>query len=76
MELLLNAFLDDISLKYHRLHPEYIHTRIEKLAHLYTLRVLLILSDIVSQTMFITYSSVFILASSLNTKIQYVNSLK
>ncbi|KAJ4498053.1 restriction endonuclease type II-like protein [Lentinula lateritia] len=35
-----------LSLKYHRLHPEYIHTRIEKLAHHYTLRILLILSDI------------------------------
>ncbi|KAJ3977591.1 restriction endonuclease type II-like protein [Lentinula raphanica] len=35
-----------LSLKYHRLHPEYIHTRIEKLGHHYTLRILLILSDI------------------------------
>ncbi|KIK67365.1 hypothetical protein GYMLUDRAFT_217587 [Collybiopsis luxurians FD-317 M1] len=33
-------------LKYHRLHPEYIHTRIEKLGTSYTLRILLILSDI------------------------------
>ncbi|KAF8070513.1 restriction endonuclease type II-like protein [Lyophyllum atratum] len=35
-----------LSLKYHRLHPEYIHIRIEKLGHSYTLRVLLILCDI------------------------------
>ncbi|KAK0226020.1 DNA repair protein rad10 [Armillaria fumosa] len=35
-----------LSLKYHRLHPEYIHTRIEKLGHSYNLRILLILSDI------------------------------
>jgi DNA excision repair protein ERCC-1 len=35
------------SLKYHRLHPEYIHTRIEKLGHTYTLRLLLILCDVV-----------------------------
>ena len=36
------------SLKYHRLHPEYIHTRIEKLGHAYNLRVLLIMCDVVS----------------------------
>ncbi|KAK0212745.1 restriction endonuclease type II-like protein [Desarmillaria ectypa] len=35
-----------LSLKYHRLHPEYIHTRIKKLGHSYNLRILLILSDI------------------------------
>ncbi|KAG5648503.1 hypothetical protein DXG03_003114 [Asterophora parasitica] len=34
------------SLKYHRLHPEYIHIRVEKLGHSYTLRILLILCDI------------------------------
>lgn len=33
-------------MKYHRLHPEYIHMRIERLAHNYTLRILLILCDI------------------------------
>lgn len=36
-----------LSLKYHRLHPEYIRIRIEKLGHSYTLRILLILCDIV-----------------------------
>ena len=35
------------SLKYHRLHPEYIPTRIEKLGTSYNLRILLILCDIV-----------------------------
>lgn len=35
-----------LSLKYHRLHPEYIHTRIEKLGHAYNLRVLLIMCDV------------------------------
>lgn len=35
------------SLRYHRLHPEYIHQRIERLAHMYTLRILLLLCDIV-----------------------------
>ncbi|KAJ7579146.1 restriction endonuclease type II-like protein [Mycena floridula] len=35
-----------LSLKYHRLHPEYIPTRIEKLGQSYNLRILMILSDI------------------------------
>jgi len=35
-----------LSLRYHRLHPEYIHARIQKLAHMYTLRVLLVLCDV------------------------------
>ncbi|CAK9779920.1 hypothetical protein CC85DRAFT_297906 [Cutaneotrichosporon oleaginosum] len=35
-----------LSLKYHRLHPEYIHTRIEKMRNAYNLRILLVLCDI------------------------------
>jgi len=35
-----------LSLKYHRLHPEYIHTRIEKLGHSYSLRILLVVCDV------------------------------
>ncbi|KAF9049801.1 restriction endonuclease type II-like protein [Panaeolus papilionaceus] len=35
-----------LSLKYHRLHPEYIHSRIERLGRNYNLRILLILCDI------------------------------
>ncbi|KJA14137.1 hypothetical protein HYPSUDRAFT_173682 [Hypholoma sublateritium FD-334 SS-4] len=35
-----------LSLKYHRLHPEYILNRIEKLGHSYNLRILLILCDV------------------------------
>ncbi|KAJ2931458.1 hypothetical protein H1R20_g5631, partial [Candolleomyces eurysporus] len=35
-----------LSLRYHRLHPEYIHNRIEKLGHSYNLRILLILCDV------------------------------
>ncbi|KAK6500246.1 ssDNA endonuclease and repair protein rad10 [Arthrobotrys musiformis] len=34
-----------LSLKYHRLHPEYIYTRIKSLGQAYTLRVILILVD-------------------------------
>ncbi|EDQ99498.1 uncharacterized protein LACBIDRAFT_147485, partial [Laccaria bicolor S238N-H82] len=35
-----------LSLRYHRLHPEYIHARIERLGRSYNLRILLILCDI------------------------------
>ncbi|KIM75474.1 hypothetical protein PILCRDRAFT_827178 [Piloderma croceum F 1598] len=35
-----------LSLKYHRLHPEYIHQRIERLGHSYSLRILLLLCDV------------------------------
>lgn len=35
------------SLRYHRLHPEYIHQRIEKLGHSYNLRILLLMCDVV-----------------------------
>ncbi|KAJ7251518.1 restriction endonuclease type II-like protein [Mycena haematopus] len=35
-----------LSLKYHRLHPEYIHTRIEKLGISYSLRILLVVCDV------------------------------
>ncbi|KAJ6499980.1 restriction endonuclease type II-like protein [Mycena vitilis] len=35
-----------LSLKYHRLHPEYIHARVEKLGHSYSLRILLVMSDV------------------------------
>ncbi|TFY57183.1 hypothetical protein EVG20_g8642 [Dentipellis fragilis] len=34
------------SLRYHRLHPEYIHQRIEALGHSYNLRILLLMCDI------------------------------
>jgi DNA excision repair protein ERCC-1 len=35
-----------LSLKYHRLHPEYIYSRIRALGHKYNLRVLLVIVDI------------------------------
>ncbi|WVR08906.1 hypothetical protein IAU60_005965 [Kwoniella sp. DSM 27419] len=35
-----------LSLKYHRLHPEYIHQRIEKMKGSYNLRVILVLCDV------------------------------
>ena len=39
-----------ISLKYHRLHPEYVHGRIEKIKNRYNLRILMVLCDVVSQS--------------------------
>ncbi|KAI5117222.1 hypothetical protein M0805_008692 [Coniferiporia weirii] len=35
-----------LSLKYHRLHPEYIHQRIQKLGSTYNLRILLLMCDV------------------------------
>ncbi|ADV23141.1 mating-type switching protein swi10, putative [Cryptococcus gattii WM276] len=35
-----------LSLKYHRLHPEYIHQRIEKMKNMYNFRVILVLCDV------------------------------
>ncbi|CAO1622340.1 unnamed protein product [Parajaminaea phylloscopi] len=35
-----------LSLRYHQLHPEYIHTRINKISGMYSLRLLLVQSDI------------------------------
>ncbi|TKY87026.1 hypothetical protein EX895_003703 [Sporisorium graminicola] len=35
-----------LSIRYHRLHPEYVHTRIAKLGQMFTLRVLLVLCDV------------------------------
>ena len=37
-----------LSLRYHRLHPEYIYNRIQKLGKEYNLRILLIMVDIVN----------------------------
>ncbi|RIA88379.1 restriction endonuclease type II-like protein [Glomus cerebriforme] len=34
-----------LSLRYHRLHPEYIYNRMDKLVHSYALRILLVLVD-------------------------------
>ncbi|EST06816.1 DNA repair protein rad10 [Kalmanozyma brasiliensis GHG001] len=35
-----------LSIRYHRLHPEYVHTRIQKLGNMFTLRILLVLCDV------------------------------
>ncbi|WVO15355.1 hypothetical protein L204_103011 [Cryptococcus depauperatus] len=35
-----------LSIKYHRLHPEYIHQRIEKMKNMYHLRIILVLCDV------------------------------
>lgn len=35
-----------LSLRYHRLHPEYIHNRIQKLGNMFSLRILLVICDV------------------------------
>lgn len=47
-EISFASLFFSLRLKYHRLHPEYLHTRIEKLKGMYLLRVLLIICDVVS----------------------------
>ena len=37
-----------LRLRYHRLHPEYIHSRIEKMRGKFSLRILLVMCDVVS----------------------------
>lgn len=39
-----------LSLKYHKLHPDYIHTRLKTLGTAFTLRILLVLVDITDHT--------------------------
>jgi DNA excision repair protein ERCC-1 len=39
-----------LSLKYHRLHPEYIYSRIRALGHTYKLRILLVMVDVDTHT--------------------------
>lgn len=46
--LSITFLADGASLKYHRLHPEYIHQRIDKMKGHYHFRVMLVLCDIVS----------------------------
>ena len=46
-QLSVSHVFRDQSLRYHRLHPEYIHQRIERLGQSYNLRVLLLMCDIV-----------------------------
>jgi DNA excision repair protein ERCC-1 len=46
------------SLKYHRLHPEYIHKRIEGLGHAYNLRILLLMCDVVSNEILCSISDI------------------
>lgn len=53
-----------ISLRYHRLHPEYLHQRIEKLAAMYQLRVLLVMCDVVSPNS--TYALVWVAVADLH----------
>ncbi|KAG2364913.1 restriction endonuclease type II-like protein [Suillus spraguei] len=73
-----------LSLKYHRLHPEYIHTRIEKLGHAYNLRILLIMCDVSEHQepireltkVCIINNITIIVAWSIEEAGQYISTLK
>ncbi|GAC95093.1 excision repair protein [Pseudozyma hubeiensis SY62] len=45
-QVALSACIIFLSIRYHRLHPEYVHTRIAKLGNMFTLRVLLVQCDV------------------------------
>jgi DNA repair protein Rad10 len=55
-----------LSLRYHRLHPEYIYNRIQKLGKEYNLRFLLIMVDIVNPLSSYTDWRIIILIHSAN----------
>ncbi|SRR6266404_4721586 len=61
------------SLRYHRLHPEYIHQRIERLGHAYNLRILLLMCDIVRGTPYSVSRILLTCLPSRNTKIPFEN---
>jgi hypothetical protein len=61
------------SLKYHRLHPEYIHQRIERLGHSYNLRILLLLCDVVSTNVVSFIDKHSLMRDRVNIKILYAN---
>lgn len=58
--------MESCSLKYHRLHPEYIHGRIQKLGNMFNLRILLLMCDIVRRA-FPSREFVLILAFHADT---------
>jgi DNA excision repair protein ERCC-1 len=53
-----------LSLRYHRLHPEYIYNRIQKLGKEYNLRILLVMVDIVSPRQLLADTRITILTLS------------
>ncbi|KAI6134493.1 restriction endonuclease type II-like protein [Pisolithus croceorrhizus] len=62
-----------LSLKYHRLHPEYIHTRIAKLGGSYNLRILLIMCDVVEHQELIRELTKVCLINSLTIVVAWSN---
>jgi DNA excision repair protein ERCC-1 len=58
IDLLFGTETMNYSLKYHRLHPEYIHKRIERLGHAYNLRILLLMCDVVSNEILFSISDI------------------
>ncbi|KAI6157766.1 restriction endonuclease type II-like protein [Pisolithus tinctorius] len=64
-----------LSLKYHRLHPEYIHTRIAKLGKSYNLRILLIMCDVTEHQELIRELTKAITTSIRTHRVCLINSL-
>ncbi|KAI6119879.1 restriction endonuclease type II-like protein [Pisolithus croceorrhizus] len=62
-----------LSLKYHRLHPEYIHTRIAKLGGSYNLRILLIMCDVTEHQELIRELTKVCLINSLTIIVAWSN---
>lgn len=62
-----------LSLKYHRLHPEYIHTRIAKLGKSYNLRILLIMCDVTEHQELIRELTKVCLINSLTIVVAWSN---
>lgn len=62
-----------LSLKYHRLHPEYIHTRIAKLGKSYNLRILLIMCDVTEHQELIRELTKVCLINSLTIIVAWSN---
>ncbi|ORX39280.1 restriction endonuclease type II-like protein [Kockovaella imperatae] len=62
-----------LSLKYHRLHPEYIHQRIEKMKNMYNVRILLILCDVNEHQQSIRDLSKIAIVNNLTTIVAWSN---
>ncbi|KAL1406209.1 ssDNA endonuclease and repair protein rad10 [Vanrija albida] len=63
-----------LSLKYHRLHPEYIHGRIEKMKNAYSMRILLILCDITEHQQSIRELSKHAVINNLSVFVAWSNA--
>ncbi|ORY24194.1 restriction endonuclease type II-like protein [Naematelia encephala] len=62
-----------LSLKYHRLHPEYIHQRIEKMKNHYKVRILLVLCDITEHQQSLREITKIAIVNELTTFVAWTN---